>query len=195
MFVVTSINKWNRMKKNAPYTDKSQRGFTLIELMMVVAIVAVIAAISVPSFMNFIQKNKVKSAAEDIYGLVLQGKSEGPVRDSDIFFNLEGSGTAAWCIGFSETASCSCDDADLADVTCRVDIGGVEVAQVIRAENHPDVSFAGTAFSFSQPRISTSNGTLTLALNDWALEIRRTQQGRIKICNPNDNTIPGYGEC
>ena len=45
------------------------RGFTLIELMIVVAIVAVLAAIAFPSYQNFINKSRERSAGADLMAL------------------------------------------------------------------------------------------------------------------------------
>jgi len=45
---------------------KEERGFSLVELMIVVAIIAILAAIAIPSFMKFAQKSKTTEATGNL---------------------------------------------------------------------------------------------------------------------------------
>lgn len=178
-------------------TGSADKGFTLVELMVVVAIVAIIAAIAVPSFNDFVAKNRVKGAAEEIYGLILQAKSEAPIRDTNISVNTN-TGADPWCVGFSTTVDCDCTAAD----ACTVPVGAdaTEVLQVVNGAQYNGVTiaetFANTGTTFRLPRNTASQaGTISVASGNWQLNIIISTQGRIRVCNPNNNTMPGYDPC
>ncbi|PAT40363.1 pilus assembly protein FimT [Vandammella animalimorsus] len=69
---------------------KSMRGFTLIELMVVVALLAVLATWAMPSFRVMIANNKVASTASDLQNLLLFARSEAAHHRSQAGASLVG---------------------------------------------------------------------------------------------------------
>tara|TARA_B100000749_G_scaffold192317_2_gene149154 strand:+ start:819 stop:1310 length:492 start_codon:yes stop_codon:yes gene_type:complete len=57
-----------------------EKGFTLIELMIVVALVAVMALVAIPSFVGLIRDNQVQAQAEEFNSLLQYARSESVIR-------------------------------------------------------------------------------------------------------------------
>ena len=66
----------------------NQRGFTLIEMMIVAAVIAILAAIALPSYNSYIIKSEIRTAQSDLLALSLnfenkyQRTLEYPVLDA-----------------------------------------------------------------------------------------------------------------
>lgn len=59
---------WNPLPAAQP-SSRRQRGFTLVELMVVMAIIAVLMAVAVPSFISAIRSAKEAALREDLHTL------------------------------------------------------------------------------------------------------------------------------
>ncbi|MCV2368905.1 type IV pilin protein [Roseateles oligotrophus] len=54
-----------------PRANKSQAGFTLIELMVAAVVLAILLAVALPAYTSYINKSRAKSASADLAALAL----------------------------------------------------------------------------------------------------------------------------
>jgi type IV fimbrial biogenesis protein FimT len=78
-----------------------QRGFTLTELMTVVAIVAILAAIAAPNMGAMIRTQRVKTASFDVYASLTLARSEAVKRNVSV--TVSPLGGANWALGWTIT--------------------------------------------------------------------------------------------
>ena len=67
------------------------KGFTLIELMVVLAILAIDAFIADPSFTNLVRDNRTEAQAETLNSLFQYARSDAVIRKIDTFVTLDAS--------------------------------------------------------------------------------------------------------
>lgn len=82
----------------------ASRGFTAIELMVVVAIVAVLAALAAPSFTPLIERWRVRDAAENLTSTLYYARSEAIKRGGGIAIDASGGWGQGWKVTHTQGA-------------------------------------------------------------------------------------------
>jgi len=99
---------WKIMIPSSPHHKVSNRhrgaaharGFTLVEVVIVVAIAAILLGIGVPSMRNVIITTRIKNASFDAYASILAARSEAITRNTTVTMTPAGGN---WAAGWTTT--------------------------------------------------------------------------------------------
>lgn len=88
----------------------AQRGFTLIELMVVVAVLAIVATVAVPSFQQLIENNRLATESNRILSALSFARSEAVRVGDDVSLTADAGGfDEGWCVHLGG----ACNDPDI----------------------------------------------------------------------------------
>lgn len=98
------LHRFFRIQVQRREEYKPQRGFTAIELMVVVAILAILTALALPSFTDMVRRYRVKRAVEDIAATLQLAKVESIKRGGGV--TLRKASSAGCSTSMSQEWSC-----------------------------------------------------------------------------------------
>ena len=149
-------------------------GFTLLELVMVMAIMAIISAVSIPALYSYAATNRLQSATHDLYSN-LQAIRMKAVRANNRWAILfKSSGYHVVNCGPDNTCSATAtgDDAIVKTVNLSQEYPGVEFFQ----------DYSGKLLVFNSEGTSNADTiTFTNAKNDTPKSVVVSSTGRIRI--------------
>lgn len=186
-------------------------GFTLLEMMIVVAIMGILAAIAVPSFQDMLERNRLKQGAEALKS-DLQWMRTETIKQS---CNLQASFTtgAAWSYQIyipPAAAGTTCarlhvDHGCAAAATANCNIRTVNSTQFTGITMGTVAFFSspttGTEFDFRRGEAkrsnnNSSNGRVELSSSNYIVKVVVASVGRVKICNiAGSNGLSSYIDC
>lgn len=77
---------------------KRQAGFSLIEIMIVIAITIVLAGVGVPAMQEMVVNQRIKTTTSDLFASILRARSEAIKRNTNISMNPSTDWSTGWTI-------------------------------------------------------------------------------------------------
>jgi type IV fimbrial biogenesis protein FimT len=196
--------------KNGFSTNK---GFTVIELLIAVAVLAIITSLALPSYRTIIEKRQVTSGAEQLTAFLSSAQFESVKRNEIVGVNYQLNG-GDWCLSMAipdvDSANPDVDSptCDCSDGTC--DAGSellrdFQAAVLTKSDILVDATLGGDDTVFFDPvrGLVVDAETVKIELispdeETYALNVEMSPTGRVKICSDSSRatySVPGYGEC
>jgi prepilin-type N-terminal cleavage/methylation domain-containing protein len=167
------------LSKNRAGLKSTTAGFTLIEMMIVIAIIAILSAFAFPSLSTLIPRYRTKAVARQLRGYLQKAKLEAIKQNTDcltVFTPYSGADDGS-CVG------CISSDNDCADIDD-------EIIFRLNFNNHNSVrlkstTFSGGIFFFnSRGRPKALPGSAVIqnkSENSHSFTIKVASSGRIRI--------------
>jgi type IV fimbrial biogenesis protein FimT len=176
-------------------SDRRQRGFTLIELMVVVAIAAIVLTLAAPSFTGYMNKKRVEGVAAELATDIQFARTEAVARNAPVRITF---GTGCWVVHTVGSTATTCTQAAGATLgTGAVQLKDVQLASNLNTSLSPNSSLTYIAFDAVRA-MATTDGTGTShsvnvnsSAGAWQLRTVVSSVGRVQVCSPN-GSVSGY---
>lgn len=182
-----------------------RNGFTVIELMVVVAVIAIVASFALPSYRTIVEKRQLSSGAEQVTAFFSSAQMEAVKRNQFVAVNYQWNG-GNWCLGMiagdEDTVDCDCTDG-----SCLMD-GQVRIFDSSNLTRQDILSSAtlgdDDTIVFDPVRgliVDAESAQLQMISPDqesYALNLDVVPTGRMNICSDKtraDHPVSGYEDC
>jgi Tfp pilus assembly protein FimT len=185
---------------------------TLVEMMFVLVVFGILIALAVPAMGVFLEKSRLKGAAEAIFSDLSYARSEALKRNQSISASFTTDGALNWCYGLSTGASCDCTITDTSNASActlseKADGSGGKVLKTVATAAFPKTAMPSAVFSgtgpsnvtvFNPTRGTAKNGTVKVrSTGGKEIHVILSTLGRTRICSPSgaSTKVAGYPNC
>ncbi len=164
--------------------QRKESGFTLIEVMVVVAIFGVLATAAAPTYREWIQNSRIRNGAESILNGISKARSEALMRNTLVSFTL--GANSAWTVECVDAAKCPDLPAGLVESRDSTDGSSADISVATQPGGATQVIYTNLGVK------STAPGQLTQVAVDFTgmtdsrdLNVTIGVGGNVRMCDPN----------
>lgn len=155
----------------------SKNGFTLIELMVVLAVLTIMATVAVPSFQNLIENNRLATESNRLFSSMSFARSEAVRVGDDVSLTANTGGFGnGWCVHLG--AACS----------------GTDILRQFEALEQLNYSAASTTLTFNA-RGEMTNSSFQVSLEPGDCEAGETDKARTVSVSLSGRASIQKGDC
>ncbi len=167
---------------------KGNRGFSLLELLLVLAIMAWLAGLAVPAMQTLVARQRLKNATETLAGELRAARTLAMRLDRPVLGAFIITAPDHWCFALSDRAGCRCTEGPCP-------LGG-HPGPLLHDGLFPgvvvDTSFPRHRLRFGALRGGARAGSIFLRSGDGGSRIIIGSLGRIRVCARH---LGGYPPC
>lgn len=178
---------------------KRNKGFTLAELLIVVAIAGIVASMALPAFGRMIERKRLEEAMMAFHDDMQLARIKAVKKSMDVIVSRTTGTLGSWCYGLAEkdpSTKTSCDCAETDDTAATYcDIKRVSGA-AFDTVNMESAATNNSTFDYRRGTIGADGVSFTT--DSYAARVVFSNAGRVRYCNPGisgKDGIPGMADC
>ncbi len=172
----------------------NKNGFTLIEILAVLAIISIIFFYAIPSMQDMIEKTRLKGAADKLLADFRYARSVAILNNKPVYVTFK-INNAQWCYGISTKTNCDCNTVD----ACQVNHQDASTsAEDFRGISLEKAKFGTDNIAIFEPNRGTTqiqglnNGTAWfISAQNKRIAVVVNRLGRVRSCS---HDITGYSK-
>jgi type IV fimbrial biogenesis protein FimT len=183
-------------------------GFSLIELMIVIAIMGIIAALAVPSYQDMIARNRLKQAAEGLKSDLQWMRAESIKQSCNLRASFTEGANWSYQIYIPPAAAGSTCALQHATHGCPAAATAKCVIKTVSSTQYAGTTMDDPDFFSSPEKVaefdfrrgearrsnnSLSHGSVKMISSNYKVKVAVASVGRVRICNEEGST--GYPNC